>query len=119
MERFNLNSRFWVAAKSQKSLTEKQSYFLLGSPAGHAPHPNHQPIQTQAELSIPFHQSLNALWDGDSFNPSQPQVSGPQPRRSKDALRGQRILASLQEASGPGAPLLRERLTPNTRKDKK
>lgn len=26
---FSLNSQFWVAARSQKSVMEKQSYFLL------------------------------------------------------------------------------------------
>jgi len=69
MEGFNLNSPFCVAAKSQKSAIEKQSYFLLGSLAGHAPHPNYQPIQIQAELSIHFNQSPNVLGDGDSLTP--------------------------------------------------
>lgn len=117
MERFNLNSQFWVAAKRQKSVIEKQSYFLLGSPVGHAPHPNHQPIPTQAELSIHFNQSPHARGDGDGFNPFQPQVRGPQPCRSEDALCGQPTLALLQGASGPGALLQRQQPTPNTNRD--
>lgn len=51
------------------------------------------------------------------FNPLKPQVSGPQPCRKEDALHGQRILAWLQEASGPVAPLQRQRPTLNASKD--
>lgn len=73
MEKFNLNSQFWVAAKSQKSVIEKQSYFLLRGPVGHTPHPNHQPIQTQVELSIHFNQSPNGLRDRDNLTPYNPR----------------------------------------------
>lgn len=69
MERLNLNHQFWVAPKSQKSVIEKQSYFFLGSLEGYAPHLNYQPVQTQAELSVFFNQSPNALQDGDSLTP--------------------------------------------------